>query len=129
MLHHLIGRGIERKKVFWNNDDRKDFLKRLAALSFDGTMDIYAWALMPNHFHILRKAKNLPLSSSMPKMLTGYVVTFKGDHKRRGYLFQNRYKSIVCREDLYLEKLVRYILLKNRQFLWRHISPQLPKAP
>ena len=117
VLHHVMGRGIERKKIFWNNDDRKDFLDRLAALAFDGAMDIYAWALMPNHFHILCKTKNIPLSTSMRKMLTGYVVNFNGRHRRRGHLFQNRYKSIVCQEDLYLKELVRYIhlnLLRGR---------------
>jgi REP element-mobilizing transposase RayT len=71
VLHHVMGRGIERKKIFWNNNDRKDFLDRLAALAFDGAMDVYAWTLMPNHFHVLCKTKNLPLSSSMRKLLTG----------------------------------------------------------
>ena len=89
----------------------------MAALAFDGAMDIYARALMPNHFHILCKTKNIPLSTSMRKMLTGYVVNFNGRHRRRGHLFQNRYKSIVCQEDLYLKELVRYIhlnLLRGR---------------
>ncbi len=74
-------------------------------------MDIYAWALMPNHFHILCKPKNFPLSAGMRKLLTGYVINFNGRHKRRGHLFQNRYKSIVCQEDIYLKELVRYIHL------------------
>ncbi len=111
VLHHVMGRGIERKNIFWNNADRNDFLERLAALATDGAMDIYAWVLMPNHFHILCKTKNLPLSASMRKILTGYVVNFNGRHHRRGHLFQNRYKSIVCQEDGYLKELVRYIHL------------------
>jgi hypothetical protein len=43
--------------------------------------------------------------------MTGYAVTFNKRHKRRGYLFQNRYKSIVCEEDPYLLELIRYIHL------------------
>ncbi len=47
----------------------------------------------------------------MRKLLTGYAVSYNRRHKRHGYLFQNRYKSIVCEEDKYLLELVRYIHL------------------
>ena len=66
---------------------------------------------MPNNFHLLLKTKNRPLSSSMRKILTGYIVNFNRRHKRYSHLFQNRYKSIVCQEDAYLMELVRYIHL------------------
>jgi len=111
VLHHVMGRGIEKKNIFLNNKDRNYFLNRLSALVEEGGTDIYVWALMPNHFHLLLKTKNRPLSSSMRKILTGYVVNFNRRHKRYGHLFQNRYKSIVCQEDAYLMELVRYIHL------------------
>ena len=111
VLHHVMGRGIERKKIFLNKKDQKDFIDRLAELAVNGSMEIYAWALLPNHFHLLCKTKNRPLSSSMRTLLTGYVVNFNRRHKRNGHLFQNRYKSIVCQEDAYLMELVRYIHL------------------
>jgi REP element-mobilizing transposase RayT len=106
-----MGRGIERKEIFIDNKDREDFIIRLSALADDGSMDIYAFALLPNHFHLLCKTKKRPLSSSMRKLLTGYAVRFNRPHKRHGHLFQNRYKSIVCQEDAYLLELVRYIHL------------------
>jgi REP element-mobilizing transposase RayT len=74
-------------------------------------MKIFVWALLPNHFHLLSKTRRRPLTSSMRKSLTGYVVNFNRRHKRHGYLFQNRYKSIVCQEEAYLVELVRYIHL------------------
>jgi putative transposase len=111
VLHHVIGRGVERNYIFLNNKDRNDFINRLSQLVEEGAIEIYAWAVMPNHFHLLVKTKNHPLSSSMRKILTGYVVNFNGRHKRYGHLFQNRYKSIVCQEDAYLMELVRYIHL------------------
>jgi len=111
VLHHVMGRGIERKKIFLSDTDRNDFLDRLSVLAEDGAMEIYAWVLMPNHFHMLCKTKNVPLSSSMRKILTGYVVNFNKRHRRFGHLFQNRYKSIICQEDVYLKELVRYIHL------------------
>jgi len=111
VLHHVMGRGIERRKIFLNDIDRNDFIDRLSSLAQDGAMEIYAWVLMPNHFHLLCKTKNLPLASIMRRMLTGYVVNFNRRHRRYGHLFQNRYKSIVCQEDVYLKELVRYIHL------------------
>jgi putative transposase len=111
VLHHLMGRGIESKEIFLGDIDRNDFMSPLARLAEDDAMDIYAWALLPHHFPLLWKTKKLPLSSSMRKLLTGYVVNFNKRHKRHGYLFQNRYKSIVCQEDAYLLELERYIHL------------------
>jgi hypothetical protein len=52
-LHHIMGRGIERTNIFRNRRDREDLLSRLAALCKDGNLFVYAWALMPNHFHLL----------------------------------------------------------------------------
>ena len=42
LLHHVIGRGIERKEIFLTNTDRNDFIARLAELAEDDSMDIYA---------------------------------------------------------------------------------------
>jgi REP element-mobilizing transposase RayT len=88
-----MGRGIERRKIFLNKKDREDFIDRLAELAINGSMSIYSWSLLPNYFHLLCKTKNRPLSSSMRKLLTGYVVNFNRRHKRHGHLFQNRYPS------------------------------------
>ena len=51
------------------------------------------------------------IATVMRRLLTGYAVTFNRRHRRHGQLFQNRYKSILCQEDLYLLELVRYIHL------------------
>ena len=71
----------------------------------------YAWALIPNHFHLLLRTSLTPLSKVMRRLMTGYALTFNKRHKRSGHLFQNRYKSIVCEEDPYLLELIRYIHL------------------
>lgn len=110
-LHHIMGRGIERTTLFRTDQDRGDFLSRVAELCLDGDLRVYAWALMPNHFHLLTRTGRQPISKSMRKLLTGYVVNFNLRHKRHGYLFQNRYKSILCEDDPYLVELTRYIHL------------------
>jgi putative transposase len=50
-LHHVIYRGIERRRNFWEDSDRDDFLKRLETISDETKSLCYAWALMPSHFH------------------------------------------------------------------------------
>jgi len=110
-LHHVMGRGMERTKIFPTDTDRTDFAERLAALCQQGHLVVYAWALMPNHFHLLVRTGTRPLAQSMKQLLTGYVVNFNRRHKRYGHLFQNRYKSIVVEEDPYLLELTRYIHL------------------
>jgi len=106
-----MGRGIERAKIFRNIQDREDFISRQADLCRQENLIVYAWALMPNHFHILARTGRQSLSMSMRRLLTGYVVNFNRRHKRAGHLFQNRYKSIVCEDDPYLLELTRYIHL------------------
>jgi len=71
----------------------------------------YAWALIPNHFHLLLRTGNVPLATVMRRLLTGYAITYNLRHRRWGHLFQNRYKSILCQEEPYFLELVRYIHL------------------
>lgn len=110
-LPHIIGRGINRTRIFRTDQDREDFLNRLSDLCAGGNLTVYAWALMPNHFHLVVRTGRQPISKSMRKLLTGYVVNFNLRHKRYGHLFQNRYKSIICEDDPYLLELTRYIHL------------------
>ena len=49
-LHHIIGRGIERRKIFYNDADRDNFLKRLETVLKETSTPCYAWALIHNHF-------------------------------------------------------------------------------
>ncbi|MFC1857510.1 transposase [Thermodesulfobacteriota bacterium] len=111
VLHHIIIRGIERKKIFKDNADRKNLIDRLANLIPATKTSCYAWVLMTNHAHFLLRSGPEGISTLMRRLLTGYVVSFNRRHRRHGQLFQNRFKSIICQEDIYLKELVRYIHL------------------
>ncbi len=110
-LHHVICRGIDRQKIFTDKNDYLLFLQRLADLLTETGTSCFAWALLPNHFHLLLRTGNVPISHLMKRLLTGYAVNFNRRHSRHGHLFQNRYKSILCQQDAYLLELVRYIHL------------------
>jgi len=111
-LHHIIVRGIERRKIFWDDADRDAFVERLGQVITETHTDCFSWALIPNHVHLLLRTGLTPISTVMRRLLTGYAVQFNRRHRRHGHLFQNRYKSILCQEDPYLKQLVRYIHLK-----------------
>ncbi len=110
-LHHIIVRGIEKRKIFEDNKDRNQFVKRLANNLTVTETPCYAWSLMPNHVHLLLKTGLTPIATIMMRLLTGYAGYFNRRHRRHGHLFQNRYKSILCQEESYLRELVRYIHL------------------
>ena len=110
-LHHIIVRGIEKRKIFKDDKDRYQFIKRLGDILSEAETPIYAWALIPNHVHLLLKTGLTPIATIMRRLLTGYAVYFNRRHRRYGHLFQNRYKSILCQEEPYFLELVRYIHL------------------
>jgi len=110
-LHHIIVRGIESRKIFIDDRDRKSFLERLGDILEETSTACYAWALLPNHFHLCLRTGTHPIATVMRRLLTGYALNFNRRHRRHGHLFQNRYKSILCQEDPYLLELVRYIHL------------------
>jgi REP-associated tyrosine transposase len=110
-LHHIIVRGIEKRKIFKDNTDRRRLIERLGKILSESQTPCYAWALLPNHFHLLLKTGFTSIATIMRRLLTGYAVYFNRRHRRWGHLFQNRYKSILCQEDNYLLELIRYIHL------------------
>jgi len=118
-----MARGIDRQTIFRDDADREDLLQRVSRLVHDRHMSVYAWALMPNHFHLLVRTEEVSLERSMRSLLTGFATVFNRRHERVGHLFQNRYKSVVCEAERYFLELVRYIHLNPlRAGIVRHID-------
>ncbi len=90
-LHHIIARGIDRGKIFQDPTDKRNFLKRLAEILKGTETHCYAWALIPNHFHLLLRTGNAPVATVMRRLLTGHAMGYNRRHRRYGHLFQNRY--------------------------------------
>lgn len=112
LVHHVMARGIEDQKIFRDDKDRENFLVRLAkSLALSGGARLYAWALMSNHFHLLLRTDEHLLSPIMQRVMTGHAVSYNRRYRRKGHLFQNRFKSIVVEEEPYFMELVRYIHL------------------
>jgi len=111
LLHHIMIRGIERRKIFNDDKDRENLIERLSILLPETKTNCYAWSFLSNHAHFLFRSGPQGISGLMRRLLTGYGVSYNRRHRRHGQLFQNRYKSVICQEDRYLQELVRYIHL------------------
>jgi len=110
-MHHVMVRGIEKRNIVDDGKDRQAFVGRLGEVAGSTGTAMYAWSLMSNHAHILLRSGPQGLPTFMRRLLTGYAMDYNRRHRRHGHLFQNRYKSIVCKEDPYVRELVRYIHL------------------
>ena len=110
-MYHVMSRGIERGRIFIDEEDYADFLERIAVWLNKCGGKCLAWCLMPNHFHFLVLRGARPLSEMMHHAMTGYAINFNLRHRRAGHLFQNRYKAIICDLEEYLLELVPYIHL------------------
>jgi putative transposase len=110
-LFHIMAHSIEGKNLFLDDQDRKEFLSRLTKGLTNCGFQCYAWVLMDNHYHFLIRSNDLPLSKLMRPLNGGYAQYYNKKYKRRGYLFQNRFKSVLCQEQEYAAQLIRYIHL------------------
>jgi REP element-mobilizing transposase RayT len=115
-------RGLAGGQIVADGEDRATFLARLGAVAGATGTTLYAWALLPNHAHLLLRSGPGGLPAFMRRLLTGYALAYNRRHRRQGHLFQNRYKSIVVDEDNYFRELVRYLHLNPVR---AHLVPDL----
>lgn len=110
-LHHVMGRGAGGEHIFDTEADKVSFLSRLDSIAPAMGFKSYAWALMPNHFHLLLEVGDQGLFRIMHRLLTGFSVSYNKRHQRKGHVFMARFKSILVSRGEYLLELIRYIHL------------------
>ena len=111
VVHHIMARGIDGRNIFIDNDDREMFLGLLGTGIHKNGYKCYAWTLMDNHYHLLLRISENPLAKMMRRLNSTYARYYNARYKRKGYLFQDRFKSIASQDQNYIEELVRYIHL------------------
>ncbi len=111
MWYHVMSRGNERRDLFRESNDCTKFLAALDENCARYSVEIHAYALMSNHFHLFLRTLEANLSRFMHRLLTGFTGWYNFTHERSGHLFQGRYKSIVVDRDDYGTVVSRYIHL------------------
>ena len=108
-LYHLLSRGNEQRDIFEDERDRSIFLDTIGEFSERFEIDVFAFVLMDNHYHLLVRTRQANLKKAMHWFGTTYTQRFNRRHFRSGHLFQGRYKSIIVQNDAYLLRLSCYI--------------------
>lgn len=110
--HHVIQRGVERRNVFVDNDDRRRYLAWLGKLAREHAVAIHAYVLMDNHVHLLgTPVRDDGFSRLMQSLGRLYVRWFNDRHGRSGALWEGRFRASVIDADHYLLACSRYIEL------------------
>jgi len=94
-FYHVFNRGINKQQIFFAKTDYQFFLKKLADLKKKYDHSVYAFCLMPNHFHISIQTRKIPISKIMASLTTSYSMYFNRKNSHFGPVFQNRFKSIL----------------------------------
>ena len=133
-FYHVYNRGTEKRNIFMSRADRDRFLALLYLANQDEPVDlklqgstlleiveeragaplveIAAYCLMPNHFHLLiRELEDGGISKFMQKLTTGYTMYFNKKYERNGALLQGRFKATHVADDRYMRYLISYIHL------------------
>ena len=108
-FHHVIARGVDRRDIFLDDADRVAYCDQLSRVFLDDGATCLAWALMPNHVHLVVRTGARPLARVMHRVGGCYGRYFNDRHGRVGYLFQGRYHAIAIADDAYLMTLMRYV--------------------
>lgn len=107
--YHVMNRGRRGENIFEVKQDYNAFINLLKELVEDYHINVAAYCLMPNHYHLLIQTPEANLSRSMRHLNGVYTQSYNRYHHCDGQLFRGRYKSILIDADSYLLELVRYI--------------------
>ena len=110
-FYHIMNRGVSRRKIFLRKTDYEEFLKTLSECHNLWAIDIFAYCLMSNHYHVCLRTPGGNLSRVMRHLDGLYTQRFNRAHGRDGPLFRGRYKAILVDADEYLTAVLRYIHL------------------
>jgi len=109
--YHIMNRGGARQKIFVDEQDYQGFVKTVGEIHDRWGVEIFAYCLMGNHYHLCLRTPEGNLSRVMRHVDGLYTQRFNRKHRRDGALFRGRYKAIVVDKDAYLAQVVRYIHL------------------
>ncbi len=129
---HVYNRGNSKQVIFCDDYDSEYFTKLMFLANGENSFKMYhvgrgneydfdrgkplvnigAYCLMPNHFHLLlTQSENGSISKFMQKLSTGYSMYFNNKYERTGTLFEGKFKSQHVDDDRYLKYLFSYIHL------------------
>ena len=109
--YHLYNRGNDRNAIFFERENYLHFLRLIRRHLIEETLDVLAYCLMPNHYHLLVRCQTAAVSEAMQRLSMAYTKAMNRRYNRVGSLFQGQFQAIAVASDEYLYHLTRYLHL------------------
>jgi putative transposase len=110
-VHHVTCRGNGKQRVFIRAGDRLIFLRLLGQAVERCRWECLTYCLMDNHYHLLVRTPEPNLGDGMHRLNGRYAQGFNGRYQRTGHLWEERFHSVLLREDAHLAQTIGYIAL------------------
>ena len=107
--YHVLSRGNEKRDIYYDKKDYIRFLDCLEQMVERFSLELHAYVLMKNHYHLLIRTREANLSKAIQWLGVSYSVWFNRRHQRSGHLFQGRFKNFLIEDDHYFVAMCRYI--------------------
>ena len=108
-FYHVLSRGNEKREIFHDHRDCARFLDTVDEMVERFKLEVHAFVLMRNHYHLLVRTREANLSRAIQWLGVSYSTWFNRRHQRSGHLFQGRFKSFVIENERYFLALSHYI--------------------
>ena len=128
-IHHIMAHAIDGLELFRDKQDRREFLRLFAEGLKRTRFRCYGWSLMDNHYHLVVRTNDLHLCELMRTLNSCYARYYNKKYGRRGYLFRERYRSVVCSDMKSAMRLLRYVHLNPVKAGMVHSLKELAWCP
>ena len=108
-VYHVMQRGNNKENIFQNESDKQFFIAELTNSKKKYDFDLFGYVLLDNHYHLLIRTGETPLSKVMQRLNSLYSRYYNRVYERCDHLFGLRYKSIIIEDEKYLFALLRYL--------------------
>jgi len=108
-FYHALSRGNEKREIFREEKDYRHFVDLLGQMAKRFEIEIHAYVLMKNHYHLLLRTKKSNLSRALQWLGVSYSVWFNRRYQRTGHLFQGRFKSFLIENEKYFTAMCLYL--------------------
>ncbi len=110
-VYHVYNRISSGEPVFADPNEAVEFIEIIREVKKRDGWTVFAWSVMPSHFHLVLRTSAVPLWRGMHTIQNRFSRGFNRRHRRTGSLWQSRYKVKFVSDQSYLDRLVLYVHL------------------